>query len=277
MKNFFKKLGFIAIIAGVLITSSPITHASGNKFIVTDIQFLDAPTNQIHIHVMITAGSDLIDHLELDYIIGNYTTEKQIHDDIITNAVAVLVTAGYPDAEASDILFVAPTLSPVGISNNASDLTLDSTHRLVTDSEKTTWNAKGSGTVTSVTAGTGLSGGTITGTGTVSMPNTGTAGTYGSVTTDAQGRVTAGKRMEAYSGTTNGSGVYTVTFSTAYSVAPNIQANIIGATDTQNLRITSISTTGFTVTARNRTDVVGLLPSYSNVSGASVDVLITEK
>jgi len=51
--------------------------------------------------------------------------------------------------------------------------------------------------VTSVTAGTGLSGGTITGTGTISMPNTGTAGTYGSstqvavITTDAQGRITS--------------------------------------------------------------------------------------
>lgn len=49
-----------------------------------------------------------------------------------------------------------------------------------------------SGTVTSVTAGTGLSGGVITTSGTISLPNTGTAGTYANVTTDAQGRVTAG-------------------------------------------------------------------------------------
>jgi hypothetical protein len=55
----------------------------------------------------------------------------------------------------------------------------------------------GSGTVTSVTAGTGLSGGTITTTGTISMPAVGTAGTYGSstqvpvFTTDAEGRVTS--------------------------------------------------------------------------------------
>lgn len=133
------------------------------------------------------------------------------------------------------------------------------------------------GTVTSIVAGTGLSGGTITATGTISLPNTGTAGTYGRVTTDAQGRVTAGKRMETYSGTTDGSGSYTVTFGTSYSAAPNIQANIIGATDTQTSRITNISTTGFTVLVRNRTDTLGLLPSYSNVSGASVDVLITEK
>jgi len=50
----------------------------------------------------------------------------------------------------------------------------------------------GNGTVTSITAGTGLSGGTITGSGTISLPSTGTAGTYSGLTTDAQGRVTAG-------------------------------------------------------------------------------------
>lgn len=53
------------------------------------------------------------------------------------------------------------------------------------------------GTVTSIQAGNGLSGGTITTTGTISMPNVGTSGTYGStttypiVTTDAQGRVSS--------------------------------------------------------------------------------------
>lgn len=56
--------------------------------------------------------------------------------------------------------------------------------------------APGTGTVTSVTAGAGLSGGAITTTGTISMPSVGTAGTYnGSVTTDAQGRVSAGTSL----------------------------------------------------------------------------------
>ncbi len=51
--------------------------------------------------------------------------------------------------------------------------------------------------VDSVTAGAGLSGGTITTWGTISMPNVGTAGTYGSattvpqITTDPQGRVSS--------------------------------------------------------------------------------------
>jgi hypothetical protein len=86
-----------------------------------------------------------------------------------------------------------------------------------------------------------------------------------------------------YSGTSNASGVYTVTFAQAYSVAPNIQANIVNQSATnQFIRITSISTTGFTVNVfqRNSINLLGtdvLLFSTANVSGASVDVLITEK
>lgn len=51
--------------------------------------------------------------------------------------------------------------------------------------------------VRSITAGSGLSGGTITGSGTLSLPATGTAGSYSGVTTDAQGRVTAGTARSA--------------------------------------------------------------------------------
>lgn len=52
--------------------------------------------------------------------------------------------------------------------------------------------AIGAGTVTSVIAGTGLAGSTITSSGTISLPSIGTAGTYSGITTDAQGRVSAG-------------------------------------------------------------------------------------
>lgn len=84
------------------------------------------------------------------------------------------------------------------------------------------------------------------------------------------------KKVETFAGTTNSSGNYTISFGTAYAATPNIQANLIGGTNTNLIKITSVSTTGFTVNVVNRTDVVGLLPSYANVNGASVQALITE-
>jgi len=55
------------------------------------------------------------------------------------------------------------------------------------------WIVETDGTLTSVTAGTGLDGGTITDTGTISLANTAvTAGSYdyASITVDGQGRLT---------------------------------------------------------------------------------------
>lgn len=75
----------------------------------------------------------------------------------------------------------------------------------------------GSGTVTSVSAGSGLSGGSITTSGTISMPNVGTAGTYSSVTTDAQGRVTAGTNMSLND--SPGRSIVTSTSATGFQVS----------------------------------------------------------
>ena len=55
----------------------------------------------------------------------------------------------------------------------------------------------GGGTVTSITAGAGLTGGTVTNSGTIGLANVGTAGTYAKVVTDAQGRVTSGTSLAA--------------------------------------------------------------------------------
>lgn len=84
------------------------------------------------------------------------------------------------------------------------------------------------------------------------------------------------KKQETYSGTTNGSGNYSVTFPVAYSVAPNIQVCLINP-NVRDTPVPVVSTTGFTINVQRRTDVIGLLPSYANVNGAGVDILITEK
>lgn len=79
-----------------------------------------------------------------------------------------------------------------------------------------------------------------------------------------------------YTGVTNSSGLYTVIFPVAYSVAPNIQVNLIGGTNKETW-ITTSSATGFTIKVESRNDVLGLLPTYSLVNGRTVDVLVTEK
>lgn len=89
------------------------------------------------------------------------------------------------------------------------------------------------------------------------------------------------KKQETFSGTTNASGVYTVTFATAYAVAPNIQANIVGGTSNQVVTMT-VTTTGFTCTVVQRSAVTlltveVLLAATTPVNNANLHVLITER
>lgn len=85
------------------------------------------------------------------------------------------------------------------------------------------------------------------------------------------------KKQETFTGTTAGSGTYTVVYGTAYSVEPNVMISQRGGTPTNTLVLTSSSTTGFTITANNRIEVLGLLPTYPTLNGAVVNVVVTEK
>ena len=98
---------------------------------------------------------------------------------------------------------------------------------LVTTGEKATWNAKtaNTGTVTKVTAGTGLTGGDITTTGTIALATSGvTAGTYKCVTVDAYGRVTAGDNTDANDDTKNTTGTSDKTGTKMYLAAATEQS-----------------------------------------------------
>ncbi len=102
--------------------------------------------------------------------------------DGVTQAALTTTLAGYASTAALTTGLAGKFNTPAGTT----------AQYIRGDGSLATLPAPGTGTVTSITAGTGLAGGTITTTGTISLPNTGTAGSYANVTTDAQGRVTAG-------------------------------------------------------------------------------------
>ena len=110
------------------------------------------------------------------------------------------------------------------------------------------------GTVTSVTAGTGLVGGTITGSGTLSLAPIGTAGTFSKVVVDAYGRVSSG-------------GVLTESDLPAITGAGRISGNSITSGTiggTTNINISGDIVTSSNITSQN--------VSAANVSSQSVRI-----
>lgn len=87
------------------------------------------------------------------------------------------------------------------------------------------------------------------------------------------------RRVETFSGVTDSSGNFTVTYSTAYPAAPHVNPQIIAGTPSQVVRVTASSTTGFTVNATNRATVTllateVLLAATTPVVGASISVSV---
>ncbi len=171
------------------------------------------------------------------------------------NTTAGQLTGGPITTTGTIGLATAGTAGTYGSGTQVPVFTTDAYGR-VTGVTNTPITAGGTGTVTSVTAGAGLSGGVITTTGTVSMPNVGTAGTYGSatqvpvITTDAQGRVSGVTNttitVPTVSGTTNYvakfTGASAIGNSTLFDNGTTVGVNTATPTNMAKLHISGVGT-----------------------------------
>lgn len=148
----------------------------------------------------------------------------------------------------------AVTPGSYGSSTNVAQFTVDQQGR-ITAVSNVAISAGGVGTVTSVGTGTGLTGGPITGSGTISLANTVvTPGTYGNstnipqITIDQQGRITSAANISLPSSGVNGPGASTVgNVATWNNTAGTLLANTVPGA----LSITATgSTTARTLAAR---------------------------
>lgn len=138
---------------------------------------------------------------------GYVPTSRTINSKALTTNISLDKTdvglSNVPNTDATNASNITTGTLPVGrlptgisaanlANGSVSDAELQ---RLdgVTSNIQTQLDAKGVGSVTSVTAGSGLSGGTITSSGTISLPDVVTSGSYFGVSVDSKGRVTAGQ------------------------------------------------------------------------------------
>ena len=160
-------------------------------------------------------------------------------------------------AQTMSLLGAAPLNSPAftGTPTAPTPVSSDNSTTLATTAFVKS-QSYGTGTVTSITAGTGLSGGTITSSGTIAIANTGVnAQSYGSasvvpqITVNAQGQITSATNVSISITPSQVSGLGTMATQNANAVAitgGTINGTTIGATTPAAASFTALTATGAT-------------------------------
>ena len=141
------------------------------------------------------------------------------------------------------------------------------------------------GTVTNIATGTGLTGGPITGTGTISLANTAvTTGTYGSasnvaqVTIDAQGRITSASNVAIVVANSAVTGLGTMSTQNANAVAitGGTEGNVTYTNVTissGNATLTNVTAGNVNVTYRGASSNTGALNVGGNLSSSDIGII----
>ena len=242
-----------------------------------------ANTTFVNATGLLTGGGQLTGNVALDLTnvpIANVTGGVANTVEII--AGTGLTGGGNLSANVSIALAnTAVTPATYGGGSNAAEVTIDAQGRVTAAANV----AIPQGTVTNIATGTGLDGGPITGTGTISLANTTvSAGTYGSgslvpqIVIDAQGRITSASNVAIAGAPTVVTNVVTISAGEAVIWQNNAPATITWENNTPATIdwLNSI----FAVTANNATILVNcaaeplttLLPGAATVSGQQYKV-----
>ncbi len=84
------------------------------------------------------------------------------------------------------------------------------------------------------------------------------------------------KRSEIIAGTTITGGVLTHTYATPYAAIPYVNPVLDLGVNNRVAKVTASTVNGFTITVTDRSDVLGLLPTFANVVGAGLKVKVEQ-